>query len=129
MLARLRTRSTGGTVVAIAAAYCLALQAILAAILLPQMQFRADAAPGDHLVICHSESTAGSGPAEPSDAARHAACAVCVQAHATVDAAPPRASLPAAAVAYAAYRLPTPAVHAAQRPHEPRSSQGPPQSA
>jgi hypothetical protein len=126
MLAHLRARRGLRTFVACLAAYVVALQMVLAAVLAPTMALAA-ANASTFNVICHSESGDGgaAGPAMPL----HNVCAVCVQAHATPGADGVRVTPRARSVVYtlaaeAAHPLPS-----AQRTHTPRLSQGPPRDA
>jgi hypothetical protein len=121
-------RKTGlRTAIGIAAAYALVLQMVLVAVLAPQMAM----ASVDGLAfsaICHSDGTADDGTG-PANAARHNACAVCVQAHAAPGLAPLAATLPVRIASAARFVVVPPHAPARQRQHDPRSSQGPPQIA
>jgi hypothetical protein len=129
VLAYFRARSAARTVIVMTAAYLFALQMLLAAVLAPQMALAASGI-ADAFVICHGDGAAQRSDAPGSTAPQlHHTCAVCVQVHATSTASVTPASAPARIVTHARFVALTPGAPTAQRLHDPRSSQGPPQAA
>jgi hypothetical protein len=122
-------RREGGlrAMVAIAAAYGLALQMLLSALAATQM---AAADPlGAAGPICHASASAPASGRDGGSPASHTACSACTLAGAAPplpDAAEPIPVQPAAATRYL---LAHTSRLAAKRRHEPQSPQGPPQIA
>lgn len=113
-------------VVAIVAAYALALQMLLTGVLVTQA---AAATPDSPFVICYGADGSAVDHGSGTPAAAHASCAACIIA----SFAPPAAPVPDVSVVrfaeYVAFAALDTAPRTTQPRHEPRTSQGPPRNA
>lgn len=125
MLTFLRRKAWLKGAVGIFAAYVLALQMVLAGIVATQM---AAAEITGGTVICHS-NTSDSGDGQGPAHIQHASCAVCTLASSSSPIPETAAfALPVSSAASTS-AFAAPAFRIAGRRHNPRSSQGPPQTA